>query len=85
MESAEQLENGNFESVWNKKEINGGNGSWSRPLYCYYLPGWNTRNERTTKGGEVPQAGEQESVMESGGAGVPVLFQQQTAAKTQML
>ena len=52
MESAEQLENGNFESVWNKKEINGGNGSWSRPLYCYYLPGWNTRNERTTKGGE---------------------------------
>ena len=44
MESAEQLENGNFESVWNKKEINGGNGSWSRPLYCYYLPGWNTRN-----------------------------------------
>ena len=49
MESAEQLENGNFESVWNKKEINGG---WSRPLYCYYLPGWNTRNERTTKGGE---------------------------------
>ena len=34
MESAEQLENGNFESVWNKKEINGGNGSWSRPLYC---------------------------------------------------
>ena len=52
MESAEQLENGNFESVWNKKEINGGNGSWSRPLYCYYLTGWNTRNERTTKGGE---------------------------------
>lgn len=52
MESAEQLENGNFESVWNKKKINGGNGSWSRPLYCYYLPGWNTRNERTTKGGE---------------------------------
>ena len=52
MESAEQLENGNFESVWNKKEINGGNGSWSRPLYCYYLPGWNTRNERTTKGRE---------------------------------
>ena len=51
-ESAEQLENGNFESVWNKKEINGGNGSWSRPLYCYYLTGWNTRNERTTKGGE---------------------------------
>lgn len=28
MESAEQLENGNFESVWNKKKINGGNGSW---------------------------------------------------------
>ena len=46
-----------------------------------YLTGWNTRNERTTKGGEVPQAGEQESVMESGGAGVPVLFQQQTAAR----
>ena len=37
------------------------------------------------KVGKVPQAGEQESVMESGGAGVPVLFQQQTAAKTQML
>ena len=37
------------------------------------------------KVGIVPQAGDQESVMESGGAGVPVLFQQQTAAKTQML
>ena len=57
MESAEQLENGNFESVWNKKKINGGNGSWSRPLYCYYLPGWNTRNERTTKGGENATGG----------------------------
>ena len=75
MESAEQLENGNFESVWNKKV---------HYIVITFQVGTREMKERP-KVGKVPQAGEQESVMESGGAGVPVLFQQQTAAKTQML
>ncbi len=75
MESAEQLENGNFESVWNKKEINGGNGSWAVHYIVITLQvGTREMKKNDQRWGKVPQAGEQESVMESGGAGVPVLF-----------
>lgn len=50
-EASVQLENAGMEN-WTSTKLNGGNGSWSRPLYCEYCTNWSTRNERTTLGAE---------------------------------
>lgn len=50
-ENAQPLENGDMEQ-WSSTKLYSGNGSWSADLYCDYCTGWNTRNERTTKGAE---------------------------------
>lgn len=50
-ENAQPLENGDMEK-WSSTKLYSGNGTWSANLYCDYCTGWNTRNERTTKGAE---------------------------------
>lgn len=68
-ENAQPLENGDMEQ-WSSTKMYSGNGSWSADLYCDYCTGWNTRNERTTKGAENANSGGLFGVEKGSGYGV---------------
>ena len=48
-ENAQSLQNGDMES-WTETKVYGGNGTFSGAIYCDYVTGWATHNERTING-----------------------------------